>query len=307
MTDQLARLIGPRSSDSGLAKRMRFHQGWWRAFVLCEDPGPHPSDTKRTICNTVFHGGQTGSNFLSERVLEAVQLTLEERVENASGHVDEDRLFNNLLSSQPLSFNFFGDLKLDLVFAKEVISRLYPGVTSVSNTVFEFAPKANYTADNSAFDVAFEVEAKKGKGLIGLECKYTDSFSQKEYDKPEYREIFERSQAFNAPYGELIAPKYNQLFRNQLISESAVLNGEYSFSIAGLFCHPDDEAAFEIARQFKSALRDGDKRFQIITYWDFIECVLEIGPTRQRREFAMMLWARYLATQLSDQAFERVD
>ena len=29
-------------NESGFKKRMRFHQGWWRAFVLNEDEGNNP-------------------------------------------------------------------------------------------------------------------------------------------------------------------------------------------------------------------------------------------------------------------------
>jgi len=307
MQDQLTRLIGPLSADSRWTKEMRFHQGWWRAFVLAEDPGLHPSDAEKRICSSVLDGERTNSNFLSADVAKAVRLTLEERHHHSRGRIDEVRLFNNLLSSQPLAFNFFGALKLDLPYAEIVVSALFPEATKVYKTTFEFAPEANYLADNSAFDVAFEVESAAGKGLIGLECKYSDDFSPKEYDKPEYRLIFDRSHAFNARYDELITSEFNQLFRNQLMSEAVVLNGEYAFSITGLFCHPDDEGSLGIARRFKSLLNDGDSRFRILTYWDFIECAQRIGPTRQHREFAMMLWARYLGSQLSDRALKVSD
>ncbi len=305
MNDQLAQMIGPQSSDSGLRRRMRFHQGWWRAFVLSEEPGLHPSDSQRRICSTVLNGEETGSNFLSPRILEAVRLTLAERGEDSRGFIEEDRLFNNLLSSQPFAFNLLGELKLDPDYAASVLGALFPGVIRVSNTIFEFAPATNYTADNSAFDVAFEVESQQGKGLIGLECKFTDNFSQEEYDKPEYREIYEKSQSFTVDYAELITSEFNQLFRNQLMSEALVLNGAYGFSIAGLLCHPEDEEALDIARQFKSFLRDGDK-FRILTYWDVIEAMQRTDVTGRQREYIMLLWARYLGTQLSNRAFERV-
>jgi hypothetical protein len=285
---------------------MRFHQGWWRAFVLCEDPGPHPSDPEQLICSGIHHGDQTGHNFLSASVFQAVQETLNEREHGAKGLIAKERLFNNLLSSQPLCFNFFGDMKQDLSYAVTVLGRLFPGVTKVFSTSFEFAPDANYTADNSAFDVAFQVEAMGRRGIIGLECKYVDAFSQKEHDKPAYRDIYEKSGAFNAKYEDLVWPKFNQLFRNQLIAESLVLSGEYHFSISGLFCHPEDEKALRIAEQFRSCLKSGEAKFRIVTYWDFIESVLTAQVTRAQREFAMVLWARYLGARLSTEAFQRV-
>jgi hypothetical protein len=304
--DQLAQMIGPLSSDAGMKRRQRFHQGWWRAFVLCEDPGPHPRDGHQRICSAIFNGEQTGANFLSPGVQKAVEETFQERSQGAGGIINEDRLYNNLLSSQPLCFNFFGDMKSDPTYALAVLGALFPGVTKVSNTIFEYAPKANYTADNTAFDVAFEVETEEGQGLIGLECKYTDSFSQTAYDRPEYRNILKRSGAFRVPYERLIEPQINQLFRNQLIAESLVLNGEYDFSIGGLFCHPEDDKGLDTAREFQSFLKDGENKFRIITYWDLVDCVLSLDLSRARREFAMLLWARYIGIPLSQRVYERV-
>lgn len=299
-------MIGPRPSGSGLSARSRFHQGWWRAFVLCEEPGLHPSDSERTICSSILNGEESGANFLTPRIQEAIRQTLEERDGGGSGIILADRLYNNMLSSQPLAFNFFGELKLDPYFAARILGALIPGVTRVSSTCFEFAPPANYSADNSAFDVAFEIEAGQRKGLFGLECKYTDTFSQDVYDKPQYRELFDSSRAFTVEYDKVIASEFNQLFRNQLLAEAAVLNGEYDFALTALFCHPDDQHAIATASEFRSFLRDGEDKFRIITYWDLIECIQRADVSREQREYSMLLWARYLGGPLSDRAFSRV-
>ena len=95
------------------------------------------------------------------------------------------------------------------------------------NVIFEYAPTERYTDDNSAFDIAFEVKIGNQHGLIGLECKYTDSFSTKEYDKPAYQDIYHKSSSFAANYDELKASKYNQLFRNQLIAEALIQKNKY--------------------------------------------------------------------------------
>jgi hypothetical protein len=283
---------------------MRFHQGWWRAFVLAEDPGLHPRDPERTICSTVLNGEISGSNFLTPRISEAVKRTLDERVDRGKGLVEEGRLFNNLLSSQPLVFNFLGELKLDLEFATRVVTLLFPDVDRVSSVIFEFAPERNYTGDNSAFDAAFEVGNHQGKGLIGLECKYTDSFSPEEYDKPEYRQIYDDSKNFVARYEDLIASEFNQLFRNQLLAEALTINGEYDFTYTGLLCHPEDDKALHIANRFRAAVKDGEMKFSVFTYWDLIETMQKSATNRHQRELSMLLWARYLGTQLSERAFK---
>jgi len=304
MKKKLRKLIGTLPSESGFRKKMRFHQGWWRAFVLAEEQGEHPIRKGKSVCNTILNGRISGKNFLSQNVFDAVIQTIQDRQSASSGIIEEDRLFNNLLSSQPLCFNFFGELKTDTDFALHVLQRFYPEFTQVKRVIFEFAPSENYTNDNSAFDVAIEVMIGDQTGLLGLECKYTDTFSQKEYEKTEYRQIFERSNVFAKNYEIFISGRFNQLFRNQLIAESLVQNGNYDFVLTGLFCHQEDTGALEIGAKFQSMLNNGDKIFRTITYQDYIEAMQRLNTNWEKRELSMMLWARYCATQLSTEVYK---
>lgn len=297
---KLKELIGATpTSESGFKKRMRLHQGWWRAFVLGENEGKHPLNDKKTICNTILNGEQSKKNFLTDMTAQVVEQTLRDRGDDSSGIIEEDRLFNNLLSSQPLCFNFFSELKSDKIFASEIMKNLGFDISSVGDVIFEYAPKKNYTNDNSAFDVALEVTRDGKKGLIGLECKYTDSFSSKEYDKSEYQSIFEQSNVFVEKYEDYKASKFNQLFRNQLIAEALKQNNEYEFVVTGLFCHKDDKA-IETGDEFQEMLSGKDELFKVITYQDFIGAIQRLDINWDKRELSMMLWARYCGTLLSD-------
>jgi hypothetical protein len=302
---QLKDLIGSiPASEAGFKKRMRIHQGWWRAFVLGEQQGNHPVLKGETVCNTICGGEASNKNFLSGRVAGIVHETVAQRKEVDSGIIEEDRLFNDLLSSQPLCFNFFGELKADTNFALTILNGLGFELTAVRNVIFEYAPSKNYTTDNSVFDVAIEVERDNKKGLIGMECKYTDSFSSMEYDKPAYRSIFQNSGVFHAGYNEYKSSKYNQLFRNQLIAEALIQNNHYDFTITGLFCHKDDKAV-ETGKDFQNLLKE--KVFKVITYQDFITAIQKSEITWQQREFSMLLWARYCGVALSKEAYEICD
>ena len=61
MKNEIKKLIGTLPYESGFKKRMRFHQGWWRAFVLAEKEGnyPHKKDavTFAYVFGTVSSGG----------------------------------------------------------------------------------------------------------------------------------------------------------------------------------------------------------------------------------------------------------
>ena len=295
----LKEIIGRFPKESGFKKRMRFHQGWWRAFVLAEEQGEHPIRKSESIGSTIHQGKNSGKNFLSENILKAVIETIQERKEASAGIIEEGRLFNNLLSSQPLCFNFFGELKIDTEFALQVLQRFYSGLTNVKRVIFEYAPDERYTNDNSAFDVAFEVERENELGLIGFECKFTDTFSQREYDKKEYRDVYRQSSIFSKEYKVYISGRYNQLFRNQLMAEAMLQHKKYDFVFTGLFCHQEDRPAIEIGNEFQEML-NSKSLFRVITYQNYIEEIQQLSLGWEKRELVMMLWARYCATELSD-------
>ena len=298
---QLQKLVGSIPSESGFKKRMRVHQGWWRAFVLAEVEGPHPLDKDKTVCNTLPKNGKEHyKNFLTPTIIQIVKDTLQTREhQEGPGIIEEERLLGNLLSSQPLCFNFFGELAANPSLAFEVLHQFYPEVTEVIGVHFEFAPEQNYTQDNSAFDVAVQVKSGNSSGLIGIECKYTDSFSPTEYDKPVYNVIFQQSKHFKNPYNSYITRQFNQLFRNQLIAEALIQNNEYDFVKTVLFCHHEDQKALQTGNEFQQMLHDGEEIFRIITYQSFIETVQKLDLSWEQRELSMLLWARYCATQLS--------
>lgn len=299
---RLKEIIGHLPKESGFKKRMRFHQAWWRSFVLADEQGYHPIRKNELIGSAIQHGETSGKNFLSENIRKAVDETIQERKIFGAGIIEEGRLFNNLLSSQPLCFNFFGELKIDTIFALQVLRRFYPDLTRVNRVIFEFAPDDNYTNDNSAFDVAVEVMRNNELGLIGFECKFTDTFSQKEYDKNEYREIYLQSNCFAREYEVFISSRYNQLFRNQLIVAALLQNQQYDFGFTGLFCHQDDREAIKVGEDFHEML-NCDSLFQVITYQKYIEEILQLPLAWEKRGLVMMLWARYCATQLSDDLY----
>jgi hypothetical protein len=306
MKMKIRELIGSIPIESGFKRRMRFHQGWWRSVVLAEIQGSHPTKNTDSICNTILNGEINHKNFLSESALLAISQTLEERSTSSSGIIEIDRLYNNLLSSQPLCFNFFGEFKRHTSLALSILKTYWPDIDAVTRVIFEFSPVGRYTNDNSAFDVAFEVLSGNRTGIIGLECKYTDTFSAKEYDRPEYREIYTlgKSDLFIDEYEKFKSSKYNQLFRNQLIAASVVQHADYDFAYTGLFCHPDDESAIQTGMEFSKMLKNGDNIFRTITYTNIIEAMQKQNLTWSQRELSMLLWARYCGQILSNNSYE---
>jgi len=125
---------------------------------------------------------ETGANFLTKEIFEIVKFEVKNK------HIDgkviqEPRIWNNLLSSQPLAFNLFGELKINKELATIIFKKLYPerNLKRVTVIEFEYSPgrkNMKYTGDSSAFDVFIEYETEKNKkGFFGIEVKYAEDLN----------------------------------------------------------------------------------------------------------------------------------
>lgn len=97
--------------------------------------------------------------------------------------IEENRFRYNLLSSQPLCFNLFGELKLNLKKALQFFNTLYDNYfKSIDKIEFEYNPARRdprLTGDRSAFDVFVEYTSVFGKkGFIGIEVKYSETLNE---------------------------------------------------------------------------------------------------------------------------------
>ena len=298
--------------EPAFISKFRKHQGWWRAFVLNEEEGRYwdgKNEVHKTVCNRINNGEVTNSNFLSNEIVQAVEHALSTNKQTKSGMIDTDRLYNNLLSSQPLAFNFFGWLKFCPDIALAFIKTIRPDITEIEDIVFEYAPAS--TQDKSAFDIGFVVKTDSQRGFIGLECKYTDTFSYKrpnintfygdEADKnySHYRVLYDdnRSRFPDDYFSYVRNPHHNQLFRNELLAVQ--LESEFDFIITGLFCHHDDLSTIDAGMQFQKKIGNSVDDFLIITYADYFERIQKLNLSWQQRELVMMLWARYCGLGLS--------
>ncbi len=121
-----------------------------------------------------------GLNFISPEVYAFTRRSLALREEGAC--VNVDRLFRNMLSSEPLVRNAFVPLALDLDLASRVFSRLLPDfVHRVTGIRFETAPSRDradprFLGDGTAFDVALTVITPDGEqATLFVEMKYTEA------------------------------------------------------------------------------------------------------------------------------------
>lgn len=126
------------------------------------------------------------ANFLTDNIRQLVT----QEVANAKktgGLIGEPRIWNNLLSSQPLCFNLFGELHFDLDLATKYFKQLFPDrLDRVTAVKFEYSPgrgNIKYIGDHSAFDAFVEYTKGDKKGFIGIEVKYAESLKEETKDK----------------------------------------------------------------------------------------------------------------------------
>jgi len=128
----------------------------------------------------------TKVNFLTENIRKLVSKEVA-NAKKTGGLISEPRIWNNLLSSQPLCFNLFGELHFDLDLATKYFKQLFPNrLDSVTAVKFEYSPgrgDTKYIGDHSAFDVFVEYTKDDRKGFIGIEVKYAESLNEETKDK----------------------------------------------------------------------------------------------------------------------------
>lgn len=170
----------------------------------------------------------TKSNFLTDNIRQLVTKEVANAKKNG-GLISEPRIWNNLLSSQPLCFNLFGEFCFDFELATKFFQQLFPSrVDKVTAVKFEYSPgrgDKKYIGDHSAFDVFIEYSKDDKKGFIGIEVKYAESLREETKDKAninykdQYATLTNDSGFFkHGSIDFLRQPPLSQIWRDHLLS-----------------------------------------------------------------------------------------
>ena len=143
--------------------------------------GPFRKSSNYQI-NMLVNGEKTGKNFVNEFTFNYAK----HRVENIQPNetIDEYRLFNNMLSSQPMAFNLFCPFIQMLEEGKveavtSIFKSIFPDkcIGEVTEVGLEFLHTdiGNYLNDCTAMDAIVRYKDTDGKpAFIAIETKYTD-------------------------------------------------------------------------------------------------------------------------------------
>lgn len=217
-------------SDNAFTRKARLLQSMYRVEIgEAEGIGP-TKNSKRKYGNMICGGEVSGKNFLMKETFEYAKERVANRKESET--IDEFRLFNNLLSSQPMAFNLFHPLMLLLkqnpavvTLAIRSVFRTLP-VFEVTEIGLEFIPTPveKYTKDKSAMDAYIKfVDNKGGRHIIAIETKYTDVLGMNEASHcEEQKQMLIDTGLFSTDFEELLMGgkvKLTQIYRNLLLTE----------------------------------------------------------------------------------------
>ncbi len=165
-------------SDNPIQRQLRLLQALWR---------------ERSVLPVGLHRGlplgsrlampfaqDTLANYMTETVRAVVRREVLDATNSAGKLYTQPRIFEDLLTSQPLCFNLFGELQQDLGLASRTFAALLGAPRlQVTGVEFEYSPgrgSEHFTGDASAFDVFVRYEADGGaRGFVGIEVKYAEN------------------------------------------------------------------------------------------------------------------------------------
>jgi hypothetical protein len=296
----------------------RAHQARWRAEELDGwPPGPptHPGARKRyaTIdsCLAEEWKGQrvevAGPNLMSPAAIEYAKVRCEQ-LTATGGLAEQDRLFRNLLSSQPLAFSIAGELRRHRDAAAEAIGRLagvdidrFQPLIDSAHTLdgidAEWAPpKDHHTGDRTGFDIATHQALESGEShLLTIEVKYIDTFSAKKVDYDRYEEHLTALGLSRSATDQLVADGCSQFLRSVMLTDSVRRrgvrgDGGIDHSMAVVLARSSDKQARRVVDAIKG--HELPTRVDFWSHEDFFDACEEQGELagwaqRMRRRYVL--------------------
>lgn len=242
------------------------------------------------------------SNYLTDTIRKVVrrEVLTERRKDKLFA---EPRIWNDLLSSQPMCFNLFGELAEDLHLASRVFRRVTSGrIDRVTAIRFEHSPgrgDVKYTGDRSAFDVFVEYTGVDDKaGFAGIEVKYHEGLNDK--PAPHRRRYDELAAAMlcfkEASFKDLKQKPLQQIWRDHLLAGALRLDVDsYSAGFFAFLYPRGNENCARAVKAYSSCLTNSET----FVPWT-LEAVVEGIRAEGGGTWIEMFARRYVA-------FDRVD
>ncbi len=289
------------ASDSRRAARYRLLQSWYREQVLQARYGDYIVSKGTRPLGSLLHiedvVARPGLNFLTQNAAEYA-LERSKIVSASGGDIDKARLARNMLSSLPMCFSIFGELRARQDRGLDVV-RAFLDPHAVAVMVMECAwrPAVDLLGDHAGFDAAVITLRDDGtRHLVGVEVKYTEHFNRTIYNSDTYRQAHEYSGWFHpGTTRPLLGPATNQLWRTSLLAAACVQSKVMGVSSASVLvmCLGEDPDAARALGGLSAALREPQEHCRIVSLESFVAGMREGLGTGEA-------WAEAFATRYLD-------
>jgi len=215
---------------------------------------------------------ETRANYLTETIREVVRDEVTPQAKAEGKLYGEPRVWNDLLSSQPLCFNLFGELKRDLALATAALHDLDGRVREVTGIEFEYSPGRSdlkHLGDRSAFDVFVRYETQtRGRGFLGIEVKYHEDLRGKPgRHRTRYEEVAREMGCFADPCSQALREMpLQQIWRDHLLAGATKGEDGYDEGVFVFLRPRGNEACAKAVATYRECLTRHDA---------FAECILE--------------------------------
>ena len=292
------KLVKENMTVTEFKEKCRARQGAFREEI--GEPmgvGPWRSSTQKHT-NMITNGEVTGKNFVNQFAFEYAKKRVANKQKNE--RIDEFRLFNNMLSSQPMAFNLFCPFiqmleegKTELV--SSIFKAIFPdmGIKEVTEVGLEYlhTDVENYLNDRTAMDAIIRYIDTDGKqSFVAIETKYTDVLNSiKGGVKARYKEWVKRLGVFKPETEEALlhgTKPVSQIYRNFLLTESyGVMEkaARYYSVVLSPAQHPTTQK--EVASLRDELKPEYQYKVFSVSLEDFIEKALTVCPAEEKEPF----------------------
>lgn len=308
-SDLLLANIGPqRRGESLLARRVRFHQSWYRVAILGLPQFGRTAGSGSQPLGSVLIDSDAlnGCNFTC---LAAQKLYLRRRSEGWG--VDPIRCTKYLTSSQALTLNLLGPLCESSAWFARVLAYVLgrPDILAVEQIWVEFAPRrrSQYLNDMTRVDALVMMQTSRGGELLAVEIKYADRFNSRcvDIDTPPYHDLAQSLNLWTDADRTLLSPDINQLVRCHALT-AAVSRDIFASStpVPGVLIlhHEADKASRAVSDSYRSHLNE-PSLLRNATLTEFIAALGDTAKSAAQREKARTLQLRYITESESEAAW----
>jgi hypothetical protein len=232
----------------------------------------------------------TLANYLTPTIRDVVRKEVEDPIQAKGKLYGRPRIYNNLLSSQPLCFNLFGELSLDLDLATSVLSDITDGrILRVTAIEFEYSPGRGddrYTGDRSAFDVYVRYTTPaEGRGFVGIEVKYHEGLADPVADhRLRYDEVASMMDCFVPEFlPKLRKRPLQQVWRDHLLAGAHKQVDCFEDGFFAFLYPAGNTACSDAVDQYKKCLSSSES-FQEWTLESLVDRLMIHSPASWIRE-----------------------